>query len=73
MSHSQRQQFKSNLSRSYLDYAAATGRALMLGTSDPGKWEKYLKDNHPSVKFKIVQGGIIVNPKKLLVPKLEDA
>lgn len=55
---------KSEMTRTYLDYAAENPKLVfMLGTSDPARWEKYLKENHPACKFKIVEGGIILNPK----------
>ncbi len=36
----------------------------MLGCANPDKWVKYLEKNYPDVKFKIVDGGILINPKK---------
>lgn len=49
----------------YIDYAATHSElACMIGCTNPDKWVKYLETNHPTVKFKIVDGGILINPKK---------
>lgn len=50
---------------STVDFAATTGHNLMLGTSKPKVWADYLKECHPKTSFKIVEGGIIINPKSL--------
>lgn len=49
---------------SAVDFAAMTGHNLMLGTSKPKVWADYLKESHPETPFKIVEGGIIINPKE---------
>lgn len=49
----------------YVDYAAThLELTFMLGCANPDKWVKYLQINHPDVKFKIVEGGILINPKE---------
>jgi len=51
--------------QSYIDYAATHSElACMIGCTNPDKWVKYLEANHPTVKFKIVDGGILINPRK---------
>lgn len=60
-----RQVYKSNVTRTLLDYAGVTPSFnLFLGTSFPDKWEKYLKERYPNCKYRIEQGGININPKK---------
>lgn len=49
----------------YVDYAAThLELTFMLGCANPDKWVKYLQKNYPDVKFKIVEGGILINPRK---------
>lgn len=56
---------KSVITQHYVDYAATHSElTFMLGCASPDKWVKYLQKNYPDVKFKIVEGGILINPKK---------
>lgn len=56
---------KSLMTKTYLDYAAENPKlTFMLGTSNPDRWVKYLKENYPNCKFKIVEGGIVINSEK---------
>lgn len=59
-----RRQGKSLMTGHAVDFAAATGHNLMLGTSKPKVWADYLKEHHPKTLFKIVEGGIVINPKE---------
>lgn len=54
---------KSLINKSYVDYAASNKIKLIIGTSDPDKWVKYLKENHPDCKFKIIGSSILINPE----------
>lgn len=54
---------RSGKSQSLVDYAAITNHTLMLGSSQPRVWADYLKSNFPQCKFKLVEGGILINPK----------
>ena len=53
------------MTQHYVDYAATHSElTFMLGCANPDKWVKYLQKNYPDVKFKIVEGGILINPRK---------
>lgn len=56
---------RSGQTLTFVDYAATHNElAFMLGCTNPDKWVKYLEKNYPDVKFKIVDGGILINPRK---------
>ena len=56
---------KDVMTLNYVDYAATHNElAFMLGCANPDKWVKYLEKNYPDVKFKIVDGGILINSRK---------
>ena len=48
----------------YLDWAATQReKACMLGTMNLNIWKDYMEQKWPDVKIKVVELGIIINPR----------